>query len=151
MRKLGSWALAFAFCVYAGLSQSSGAPPSVPVRGGGDHLPVPFKAFNTKVELAEGEYYVLEGSIVVTGATTYLEVDLEAHPWLATKKRKEFPYYSLEGARAFWRKFEGVRVRLQGQAFMQSDDSIGLRLIPNSRLGLMMMDQQTSSWVDAEF
>src|SRR3954454_18586428 len=105
MKKI--WTI-FALSLFAATTSLAAEPYK-----GGDHLPTPFKLLNTKVELADGEQYVLEGTVVAGTFNAYLEVDLETHPWLATKKRKEFPYYVLEGGLSFWRKYEGVRVRVQ--------------------------------------
>lgn len=67
---------------------------------GGD-VPIPFSA-NRKVELADGEIYVLMGDIqyapsLITKSKNapYLHVDLEVHPWLANESRKDFPFYPL--------------------------------------------------------
>jgi hypothetical protein len=67
---------------------------------GGD-VPIPFSA-NRKVELADGETYVLLGNIqyapsLITKSKNapYLHIDLEVHPWLASEGRKDFPFYPL--------------------------------------------------------
>jgi hypothetical protein len=67
---------------------------------GGD-VPIPFSA-NRKVELADGEEYVLMGDIqyapsLITKSKNapYLHIDLEVHPWLGSERRKDFPFYPL--------------------------------------------------------
>lgn len=55
-------------------------------------LPWPFTT-NQKVELADGEYYVLIGKLRKGYRDYYFEVDLELHPWLGHSKRKQNPYY----------------------------------------------------------
>ena len=89
---------------------------------GGD-VPIPFGA-NRQVELADGEVYVLFGTIryapsffTKSKSVPYLEVDLDAHPWLANERRKLFPYYPfiLTGNQKL-KVGTGVRVKVQARA-----------------------------------
>jgi hypothetical protein len=83
---------------------------------GGGEMPGPFGTTNAAVELAPGELYTLDGQVVVSANEAFLMVDLEAHPWLASKQRQKSPYYPIKGAVASWRRYNGVRVRLIGEA-----------------------------------
>lgn len=85
--------------------------------GGGGELPSPFDTANHRVELADGEAYLLVGRVVMMqnpGFSTdnrmfpYFRVDLNEHPWLATEKRISQPYYPLEGAVEDWKKYVGA-------------------------------------------
>ncbi len=58
-------------------------------------IPVPYST-NLAVELADEEFYLLQGRLFFSKAVSYLQVDLHAHPWLATKYRKANPYYLVE-------------------------------------------------------
>lgn len=90
--------------------------------GGGGEIPTPFEAYNQKVELADGEAYVLVGRVVIDniapdGSTSermraFFEIDLNEHPWLGNTKRKMRPFYPLEGAVSTWRRYNGMRVKL---------------------------------------
>ena len=91
--------------------------------GGGGEIPSPFNTMNQKAELSDGDLYFLVGRIVfgppVTGSArkqAYLEVDLNQHPWLANQKRKQFPFYPLEGSTKFWERLEGQVVRMACEA-----------------------------------
>jgi hypothetical protein len=63
---------------------------------GGERVPFPIRAANTKFELSEGETYLLNGNLVVIGGLTYLQVDFSSQPWLATSKVKAFPYFEID-------------------------------------------------------
>lgn len=56
-----------------------------------DKVPFPFKTANSKFELAEGETYILKGTVVKVDDLSFFNVDLEAQPWLATKRRVQSP------------------------------------------------------------
>ncbi|MGZ3708222.1 MAG: hypothetical protein ACXWPM_05310, partial [Bdellovibrionota bacterium] len=87
--------------------------PEVCVDGGGTHeIPTPATAFNQKVELADGEFYMLYGNVRLIEEVPYFEVDLTSHPWLASTGRQSNPLYPLEGKASQWRRYENVRVRL---------------------------------------
>ena len=83
-------------------------------RGGGGELPSPFDTANRRVELAEGEAYLLVGRVVMmegaafgddSGVVPYFRVDLTDQPWLATEKRVSQPYYRLEGSVEDWNRY----------------------------------------------
>jgi hypothetical protein len=113
---------------------------------GGDHLPVPFKGANTRVELAIGEHYILAGFVIVTPRGAYLEVDLKVHPWLANKARVEFPYYPIEGGTlALWRKHQDDLVELPCVAVRMVDGSIGLLVSPQDRKNVRPLGSTSSS------
>jgi len=61
----------------------------------GDKVPFPLREANTKFELAENETYLLNGYIVTQQGKTYFKVDFDSQPWLATRKRLQFPYFPL--------------------------------------------------------
>lgn len=80
---------------------------------GGGTIPVPFSSLNRKVELADGENYVLEGRVIFNGEMPFLHVDLDLHYWLATKTRLAMPVYPLVPANTFhWADYQGDRVRV---------------------------------------
>lgn len=96
--------------------------PSCWIHGG--EVPIPFEDLNQKVELADGEYYLLIGQISMDAPTfgirqtprPFIQIDLDEHPWLGNSKRKKNPYYPIIGLASEWRKYEGHRVMLYGQA-----------------------------------
>jgi hypothetical protein len=91
----------------------------------GNEVPTPFKDANLKVELADGEYYVLEGRVRSQSGTTFLEVDLERHHWLSNKHRSESPFYPLFGDAKTFAKYEGrlVRMMVIARARMRQQDN----------------------------
>ena len=81
--------------------------------GGGGDMPIPF-GLNGKVELADGEFYLLVGKITVLPKQrskktprVFFEVDFDQHPWLANAKRYANPGYPVEGPVSFWKKYDG--------------------------------------------
>ncbi|MCM2323942.1 MAG: hypothetical protein NDJ90_11840 [Oligoflexia bacterium] len=88
--------------------------------GGSGEVPTPFDAVNQKVELADGEAYMLFGSVALVPFDdgfgerwkAYFEVDLKEHPWLGGEKRAKNPFYPLEGPINYWKQFRGMRIRL---------------------------------------
>jgi hypothetical protein len=104
--------------------------PACPtVQGGGDgHSPDPLTVFNQHVELADGELYLLRGRVVLASEKVarggrklqpYLELDTDAHPWLAGARRKASPYYMIEGTTAYWRAFSGSYGEIAARAHVQ--------------------------------
>ena len=85
-------------------------------RPNGGEVPVPFGQMNQRVELADGENYYLEGKVMISDEQAFFEVDLVKQPWLANIKRKDHPYYPVEGGVGYWKKFENVRVQISVQA-----------------------------------
>lgn len=78
----------------------------------GGELPVPFEKANKKVELADGEEYVLSGRVMLAqvglkmGAQrgpVVFNIDLEEQPWLASASRVNNPFYPLQGAIEDWK------------------------------------------------
>ena len=61
----------------------------------GERVPFPGRAVNTKFELAEGESYLLNGTLVVSAGKVYLKVDFGTQPWLETSKMKSHPYFEI--------------------------------------------------------
>ena len=107
----------------------------------GHEVPTPFAAANQKFEMADGESYVLWGQVVFINDVPHLKGDLELAPWLATVKRKAFPFYRLEGSARYWQPFEGEKVRVwataRGRVVSDSDSGksrydISLRLMPRT-------------------
>ena len=78
---------------------------------GGGGMPDPLD-YNQHVELADGEIYLLAGTvrmlpIAKSGSMQlrpHFEVDLKAQRWLASSARKASPYYLLEGASSTWKQ-----------------------------------------------
>ncbi len=94
---------------------TAAAQADVRPRGGGD-VGTPFSGANQKVELADGEHYNLIGTIRIWRDTPHFEVDLTQHPWLASARRSQMPFYPLQGAATYWRRFENMRVKLVVEA-----------------------------------
>lgn len=94
---------------------------------GGGGQPDPLTVFNSHVELADGELYLLKGEIVLAPALQgssqrlqpYFSVDLEEHAWLAGKRRKDNPTYLIEGRPSSWRPYEGAYGELAAEAHVQ--------------------------------
>jgi hypothetical protein len=82
----------------------------------GGEIPWPFQTSNQVVELADGERYVLMGEVVYLRGIPYLIVDLDAHPWLATARRRQDPSYPLMGSGAYWKQYVGRRIQLRAVA-----------------------------------
>lgn len=78
--------------------------------------PMPFESTNRRAELADGELYTLVGRVVFVGDQAMLEVDLNEHPWLASTKRRNDPFYPIVQRSDTYRQFEGRRVLLQARA-----------------------------------
>ena len=102
-------ALALTFLIVGSFSQISRADDGGCL--GGD-VPTPFKNANQKVELAEGEYYILNGTVRIVGDTPLFRVDLSRHGWLESQQRKENPYYYLQGGADYWQTYAGKSVQL---------------------------------------
>ncbi|MEK6706758.1 MAG: hypothetical protein AABZ06_13320 [Bdellovibrionota bacterium] len=89
--------------------------------GGGGEIPSPF-SYNQKVELADGEYYVLVGQVKILPSKYPLQyravfmVDFDQHPWLANYKRVKEPFYPLDGSVDFWRTYEGMDLKFSCKA-----------------------------------
>ena len=66
-----------------------------------ERVPFPLANANTKFELADGETYLLNGTLVVTGGVVYLKVDFDSQPWLATAKMIAFPYFVVSSVSMF--------------------------------------------------
>jgi hypothetical protein len=103
-------------CIMALISISAFAGEAGPVNGTGHDVPSPFGTANQKVELADGEIYVLFGRVLILGEKPFFEVDFGAHPWLANEKRKADPYYDLEWSTATWKALDGQKVQLTVKA-----------------------------------
>jgi len=110
-------------------------------RGGPGDVPTPFVS-NEKVELADGETYTLIGRFVIREGNLWFQVDLDAHPWLANQKRKEFPFYRVIGTRV---DLEPVVVRAERvQALMKAEGAVIERdLRPIYRLGVEVLESPT--------
>ena len=105
-------------CVVRGITS-----PNAGLCENGGEVPIPFENVNLKVELADGENYSLLGRILILKFASegneerpYFEVDLEEHPWLATRARKAMPLYPLAGNVEVYRQYDKKRVRLNGSA-----------------------------------
>lgn len=94
----------------------------VGLKAGGGDVPVPF-GMNSRVELADGELYMLLGRVRILPRTAgsraprvYFEVDLQSHSWLDSKKRRMNPRYPIEGTPEQWQQYDGQRVKLSCRA-----------------------------------
>lgn len=84
--------------------------------GNGGDIPTPFLRNLPKMELASGEVYSLVGKVKVFRSQVYFEIDFNSHPYLESRARKEMPFYPLKGSIAYWKKFEGQRVKVSFEA-----------------------------------
>ena len=85
-----------------------------------DHVfPDPFTS-NDKAELADGEHYTLQGTLLRdSDGVHFIQVDFKEHPWLATAKRRNYPFYDLEENSRSSLNLDtilGKVVRVQGKA-----------------------------------
>lgn len=80
--------------------------------GGGGEIPHPFERVNQKVELADGEKYLLFGKVEFINGRPFLHVNLDLLPWLATHNRMTFPYYALSGSADYWHQFIATDMRI---------------------------------------
>jgi hypothetical protein len=105
----------------------------VDVGSKGNDLPVPFRAHNLRVELADGENYRLQGLVVMFEGDAFFHVDLDAHSWLANKEREKNPLYRLEADPSIhWPLYEGeliqIRVEAKGRMHLiEGDERMRLR------------------------
>ena len=65
---------------------------------------------NAHVELADGEHYILTGSVEINHGDVYLDIDFDDQPWLANGRRRTEPYYLIDDNAAKWVKFVGKHV-----------------------------------------
>ncbi len=104
-----------------------------PSKGGGGGIPSPFAASaNHKVELADGELYLLEGAVSFddVGQAVFW-VDLKKESWLASKGRMQNPYYKLTGSREQWVQYQGKPIVLACVAKgVVVGDSYFIELVP---------------------
>ena len=108
--------------------------------GGGEGIPVPLTT-NQKVELADGEYYLLVGRVSFFDSHPYLSVDLNIHPWLASSYRRFEPYYPLEETSScWWKRYEGRRVKVLVRAVGKVDSGDQLHP-PSYSLWLSPLDE----------
>ena len=87
-------------------------------RAGGD-IPTPFGTANVHMDLSQDEIYVLVGTVHFFDKAPMLEVDLKKQPWLASRKRASFPYFTLgkiPSAHLSWNQFEGVSIKITARA-----------------------------------
>jgi hypothetical protein len=83
-------------------------------KGGGGGVPSPFgETANRRVELADGEMYTLQGKVIFdANDVPWFWVDLAKHPWLASQKRQQNPFYRLAGTRDQWREYNEKVIQL---------------------------------------
>jgi hypothetical protein len=87
-------------------------------QGGGSALPF---GPNQTAELADGELYQLKGWVRVrANGTVDLEVDLCAHPWLATAIRRAKPFYLLgQPVSGNWTPWTNRKIELAVRAHVE--------------------------------
>jgi hypothetical protein len=96
------WGLTLAFLLQGAYSTEGLAslpngckPTDTPLGGGSGGIPGGLEA-NKKVELGEGEFYMLDGRLEwVAPRVLGFYVNFESHPWLENKRRTAEPYYIL--------------------------------------------------------
>jgi hypothetical protein len=62
----------------------------------GERVPFPLQKANTKFALADGETYLLNGTLTILSGKVFLDVDLESQPWLATASVIANPYFEVD-------------------------------------------------------
>ncbi len=95
---------------------SMGLIGTLEARPGRPIFPAPFSASNQKVELADGELYVLCGEVIERAGVAALKVDLRFHPWLSSAKRIANPYYDLAIDPLLAQELFGKRVQIFAHA-----------------------------------
>ena len=89
-----------------------------PIATGGE-IPVPYTR-TQKFDLADGESYYLVGRLLSREGHPYLQLDLDTHPHLATRKTSVDPFFPLtttSGSRLKgWEKLEGKTIRVKVRA-----------------------------------
>ena len=63
-----------------------------------DKVPFPIKSANTRFDLADGETYVLIGTIVKKDGLFFFQIDFDSQPWLATAARLQNPFFAISQA-----------------------------------------------------
>ena len=90
----------------------------------GHDVPTPFEAVNQRFELADGEIYLLKGTVATASVwvegrekeVPYLVLNLKDYPFLANARRVEAPYYPIEGDIIEWSEQKGRQVKLSFRA-----------------------------------
>jgi hypothetical protein len=75
-------------------------------KGGGGEGPRGLSG-DARAELAVGETYILAGTIDIYSDEVYLRIDFSEQPWLASRSRKQNPYYRIDDSTARWNKYHG--------------------------------------------
>ncbi len=83
--------------------------------GGGSEAPRGLST-DTRVELANGERYILSGSLETDGAGLFLRIDLHQFGWLASRTRVANPYYRINDTALAWKKYIGKNVTILATA-----------------------------------
>jgi hypothetical protein len=83
--------------------------------GGGSEAPRGLST-DTRVELANGEKYILSGTIEANGTNLYLHINLHQFPWLASHTRVANPFYRIDDAAGAWTKYLGKNVTILATA-----------------------------------
>lgn len=85
------------------------------LKGGGSDSPHGLDVA-TKVELAQGEKYILTGVINIDGSDAFLRINLKEQAWLASRVRVKNPFYRIDDSISFWKKYDGRKVTIVATA-----------------------------------
>ena len=97
----------------------------------GERVPFPLQKANSKFELAEGETYLINGTLVFLSGQVFLKVDFNTQPWLATSKLVQNPYFPVSSVNpGAVRRYNGRVVQMAVLAQHDTDGSSanGLKL-----------------------
>jgi hypothetical protein len=79
--------------------------------GGGSPGPRGLNA-ETRAELAQGERYILNGTIEFRDFMPYLVISFRSHPWLMSSVRLQAPYYRISDSMSRWSNHRGKEVTI---------------------------------------
>jgi len=105
-------------------------PANPPGTAGGGDIPTPFGNANQKVELADGEIYILNGKVEFIVDEPYFKVDLKKHTWLANANRVADPYYLLLGPTGQWTALKDKQVQITVKAHGVIEEFTGMTSPP---------------------
>lgn len=101
--------------------------------GDGHRVPTPFDTANRRFELADGEVYLLYGTVVLLPSlvndsgtlTPYLNIDFQRASWLKNAKRSQTPYYRLRESSFRWDDWnnnkKNILVKAHGEVIQEKN------------------------------
>lgn len=110
---LKAWVVAAAF-----MSVAATNPTVLGASEKDNDVPFPFDIRESRFDLADGETYMLLGTVVIQDSVPYLDLDLKEQTWLATEARKANSLIRLDtkdNMSAFVGKKVMMRVKVKGE------------------------------------